>query len=79
LNHSEKNYSESRWQGTPDRDYLKNIAGMVAAGNSRNKKRHQIRLSFASHAAYFPYRHEAGFVLAQLHNSRSATNLLQGI
>jgi hypothetical protein len=42
----------------------KNIAGMVAAGNSRNKKRHQIRLSFASHAAYFPYRHEAGFVLA---------------
>jgi hypothetical protein len=50
----------------------KNIAGMVAAGNSRNKKHHQIRLSFASHAAYFPYRHEAGFVLAQLHNSRSA-------
>ena len=29
----------------------KNIAGMVAAGNSRNKKHHQIRLSFASHAA----------------------------
>jgi hypothetical protein len=22
LNHSEKNYSESRWQGTPDRDYF---------------------------------------------------------
>jgi hypothetical protein len=31
----------------------KNIAGMVAAANSRNKKRHQIRLSFASHAADF--------------------------
>jgi hypothetical protein len=28
----------------------KNIAGMVAAGN---KKHHQIRLSFASHAADF--------------------------
>jgi hypothetical protein len=78
LNHSQKNYSESRWQGTPDRDYFEKYRQDGCRGQL-TQKHHQIRLSFASHAAYFPYRHEAGFVLAQLHNSRSATNLLQGI